>query len=274
MGLSFFTHYAINQVDSGRFKTVEEAFKHCSDHGLKYGDLLGRLDEYPMHMHCRMLEDAGIKPQCLIYCRNIAAFDDRQRKANIAMYKEQIDTMEKLNIPLLMAAPSIGILKSADEIKRAQEYLIEGFAELVDYTKGSGVTVAMENQSVHARPDSYIKDIKYILDSVPGLMYILDSGNYWCVGEDVLEAYETFKDKTVNVHCKDWKIIPYGEFIRSNIPPFTGSPIGVGVLPLKELAKKLKENGYTGNVTLEINSPVTGEEFDNSIKFMRSEFGV
>lgn len=274
MGLSFFTHYAINQVDSGRFKTVEEAFKHCSDKGLKYGDLLGRLDEYPMYMHCEMLRDAGIKPQCLIYCRNFAAFDEKERKANLSFYKEHIDLMDKMDIRLLMAAPGIPLYKTEEDVKKAQAYEIEGFSELVEYAKGAGITVAMENQSMHARGDSYIDDVKYILDSVPGLMYILDSGNFWCVGEDMLKACDMFMDKIVNVHCKDWKIVPYGEFIRSNIPPFTGAPIGAGVLPLEELGKKLKENGYKGNVTLEINSPVTGEEFDESIEFMRRVFSV
>lgn len=274
MGISFFSNYAIDQVYSGRFNSAEDAFEHCYKKGIRFGDLIARLEEYPMHLHCEVMRSVGIEPNCLILIDNFADFDLRKRRAVIALYKEKIDTMEKLNIPLLMGAPLVKRLKTLDEIKRTNEFLIEGFTEIVEYAKGAGITVALENQSLHSRPDSHIKDLKYILDCVPELKFILDNGNFWCIGEDELEALEKFKDKLVNIHCKDWIYSEYGEYFRPDMPAFRGAQIGAGGLSIKDLAEKLSLTNYKGNVTMELNFDYTADEFDNSIEYMSNIFGI
>ena len=65
----------------------------------------------------------------------------------------------------------------------------------------------------------------------------------------------------------------YGSVVRENIPRLDGVVIGDGILPLAELAQKLKEDGYAGNIVLEINKPgFTVRDLDLSADFLRNCF--
>ena len=272
MGITFFTHYALRQVESGRFADVEEAFRHCKSIGIDYGDLLGGLDEYPMHLHCGMLRDAGIEPAVLILCENFASLTEKTRKANIALVQEKIDTMEKLGIPMLMLAPALEPIKTQSQWKESRDLLIAGLSGLLEYAGKSGITVVMENQFKAERPDTRMADIRYILDCVPGLGYVLDSGNFSGVEEDAVQAYRLLKDRTVHMHCKDWTQIPSGGFASEHQRHFKGAQLGTGVVPLQELAAQMKQDGYHGHFCFEHNTSFSGQEFDDSIRFMRDTF--
>ena len=104
-----------------------------------------------------------------------------------------------------------------------------------------------------------------------GLGYVLDTGNFYCVNEDVLEAYNALKDRLVHVHCKDWKKDPFGDFVREHIPRFRGVELGQGEVPLAQLIAQLKKDGYKGLLTAEVNSPITWEDMDYCIEFLKSE---
>ena len=272
MGITFFTHYALRQVESGRFQSPEEAFRHCKRIGIDYGDLLGGLDEYPMHLHCKMLRDAGIEPATLIVCRNFASLTEKTRNSNLALVQEQIDTMDKLGIPMLMLAPGLEPIETEDQWKESKELLISGFAFLLEYAQKSGITVVMENQFRYDRPDAKMADVRDILDCVPGLGYVLDSGNFFGVDEDVVEAYQLLKDRTVHMHCKDWVEIPQGGFTSKAQRHFNGAQLGTALVPLRELADKMKQDGYKGHFCFEHNSAFSGQEFDDSIQFLRDTF--
>lgn len=274
MGVSFFTQDIIEQTDAGRFKKIEDAFDHCYKKGIRYGDLLARPGDYPMYLHCELLRNSGIEPECLIERKAISDFDEKTRDIAIAFTKEKIDIMAKLNIPLLMLVPSIACVRSAEEKKRSHSLMIEGYARIAEYAKGSGVTVTLENQSVSVRPDSKMEDIRELLDAVPDLKYVLDSGNFFCIGQDVEKAYELLKDRMVHIHAKDWAYSEFGDFVRENMPRFKGVPLGLGEIPLASIAEKAKCDGYKGSAVVEINSPVAWEQYDESIDFIAGKFGV
>lgn len=269
MGISMYTTYALNL----NFSNPVEAFRHFYGKGIRYADIVDdELEKYPLHYYCDCLKCAGIIPGALVSMIDIADFNKIQREKNIARVKGYIDQMEKLSIPILMPAPSVKRAESADELKAMQAVMVESFSHLVDYCKGTGIKIAIENQSSHTRPDSKIQDILEILDSVPGLGFIFDTGNFFCVGEDVLQAFDTFSKKTVHVHCKDWQLNPMGNFVRENIPRFDGVELGKGNIPLKKIISLFKKIGYKGNVVLEINSnSITTEMLDKSAEFLYTE---
>lgn len=266
MNISMYTTYALN-LD---FKNPEEAFKHFYNKGVRYSDVVDdELEKYPLHYYCNCLKNAGLKPDALVSMLNIADFSKIKREKNIARVKGYIDQMEKLGIGILMPAPSVNGAKSSDELKAMQSHMIESLLEITRYANGSGVKVAIENQSSLTRPDSRISDLLTILDSVPGLGFIFDTGNFFCIGEDVLEAFKFLSSKTVHIHCKDWKSDPFGGFVRENIPRFTGVTLGDGEIPLVEIISLFKNSGYNGNLVLEINSPyISLEMLDKSAEFL------
>ena len=272
MALSFFTHYALNQVDSGRFSSAAEAFRHCKRIGIDCGDLLGRLDEYPLHLHCELLRDSGIQPAVLIVCNAFADSNKKIADAALATIQEKLDCMEKLGIPMLMLTPELPLLETADARAEAMERMICVYASVVAYAKQSGITIVTENRFDAYRPDATMADMRKILDCVPGLGYVLDSGNFSGVGESAVEAYALLKDRTVHMHCKDWAHAENGEFTAADQQRYTGVQTGSGCVPLRTLAAAMKREQYKGNYCFEHNSAFTGQEFDDSIRFMRETF--
>lgn len=127
----------------------------------------------------------------------------------------------------------------------------------------------IENQSLLTRPDSKIEDISYILKSLPDLKFVLDTGNFFCVGEDVVKAYEILREKIVHVHVKDWRINPCGAMMRANLPRFEGCAIGDGLLPNLDIIKMLKRDNYSGSLVLEMNAcKINLEILDRSADFL------
>ena len=229
MKVSFFGYYALQHAREGRFDSDRESFAHFKNLGVDYCDIFTScLAKYPLTYYLESARQEGVDAGCLIAFENIADRNPVERRKYIMRIKEQIDTMHKYNIPMMMLAPQTGEAESLCEFNKMREYLVEGFSEVVSYAKDAGICVALENQSLRKRPDSTIADVRYILDNVEGLGYVLDTGNFYCINEDVIEAYESLKDRLVHVHCKDWIKDPFGDFVRENIPRFRGCALGKG----------------------------------------------
>ncbi len=269
MNLSMYTGDATAQ----NFPTYVDAFRHFYEKGVRYGDIVDNaLSRIPLHLYCSLLREGGIIPEALVSMLNMASFSKTERERNIANIKGYIDQMEKLDVGMIMLAPEVVPAGNEEEFKIMQSLLIEGFQKVVDYSKGSGIAITIENQSTLQRADSKMNDIRYILDCVPELGFVFDTGNFFCIQEDLLEAYELLKDRMIHMHCKDWAFNPYGHFVRENLPRFEGVAVGEGVLPLKELFTLLHKDGYNGNGVLEINAwNVSLDMLDRSADFLRSQ---
>ena len=269
MNVSMYTAYARRQG----FDTPVDAFRHFYEQGVRFGDMCDdEFESLPMHLYCQYLTEAGLGLSSVVSMLDIASFDPQTRARNIAAVKGLIDQMHVLGVPRLMPAPSVRQAYSEDEFTQMRELLIAGFSELVDYARGSGVEVMLENQSTHIRADSRIDDLRMILDAVPGLGFVLDTGNFWCIGEDVMEAYRVLGARMTHIHCKDWAYDPYGGFVRENMPRFNGVAIGDGVLPLGELFAALRRDNCSCNVVLEVNAPrISLEMLDKSAAFLCRE---
>lgn len=272
MKLSMYTSDALEQ----NFESPVAALSHFSKRSISYADIVdNELSEYPLHMYNRFLQESNIKAHALVSMLDIANFNKNVRNRNLALVKGYIDQMEQIGMNILMLAPEVYPAQNEIEIKRMQELLIEGLEEVINYAKGSQVKVTIENQSTSTRPDSKMKDIRNILDCIPELGFVLDCGNFFCVQEDVIEAYELLKDRVVHVHAKDWMFDKYGNFVRENMPRFEGTILGKGLIPLREIFSRLKNDGYTGKINLEINAGrVTLDMLERSAEFLRGELNV
>ncbi len=270
MKLSMYTGY----IRNAGFSDFEEGLSYMYTQGIRYGDIVdAELNEIPLFLYVEYLRACGMEPNALVATKNITAKNAKVRRRNMAELKGYIDLMNKYGIPYLMPAPSVKDAKSKDEFYALREIMIESLNELTEYAKGSGVKICMENQSVTTRPDSKIEDISYILSGVPNLLYTLDAGNFYCVGDDVLKAYDLFSGRMVYAHFKDWTEDKYGSFVRENMPRFDGCVLGSGVIPLETLASKMKQDGFDVCITLEINSSsITPEKLADSAKFLRDIF--
>lgn len=252
MNVSLYTVYARSMRE---FDSSVSAFRHFSNKGIKYADILSsELKAISFEDYTSQLHEGGMELGSYIDLHDIASFTPKLRDENRAIVHEYIDKLSKHGVPKMMLAPAVTQAKNADEYKKMRELLIEGFADAVEYARGSGVTIMIENQSLPTRADSRVDDLLYILNSVPGLYFVFDTGNFFCVKEDPIKAYGCLRDKTIHAHVKDWAYDLFGGFTRPTLASFDGVAIGDGIVPNREIISLLAKDGFKGNLTLEINS--------------------
>lgn len=276
MKMSMYVAYALGKYREGVFESEVESLKYFYDRGIRYGTVCN--DEYagyPLSKYVDILKEAGLETDSYVTIVNTASFDKNERRKNIDIVKRDIDEMERLGIPILMVAPSVELANSDEEMHKMREILVESFSEIAEYSREAGIVTTLENQSLIHRADSTIKDVKYILDAVPDLKYVFDAGNFFCVREDALQAYEMLKDKIVLAHYKDWAYVESGGFERENMKNFDGVPFGKGEVPLEEISKRLVRDGFDISVLLEYNAmsktiDQLGESADFLVKMFKN----
>lgn len=123
-------------------------------------------------------------------------------------------------------------------------------ATLAEAAKSYGITIVIENYSRLRTPLSKISDIAHILGEVPEVRYVLDTGNFWFGGTDLMEACHAFIDKTVHVHAKD---LGEPDFVDLDIHgrKADGVAVGDGFLAIREVVETLQKKGYDGALTIE-----------------------
>lgn len=181
-----------------------------------------------------------------------------EKSKRVVEYAAQMGTERVMAVPLI----------SSD---RAE--VCEALCRTREVAQMCGIMLSIENFSTADVPFSSFDDIEYMLANVKDLKFNFDSGNFFCMGLNVLTAFEKFKDNTVGVHVKDWVyadkgILPLGQRFLE------GATAEEGIVPHRELFKRLHLNGYSGVLTAEINSlhPVNDRWKDcvNSIRRLTS----
>ncbi|MDP3052094.1 MAG: sugar phosphate isomerase/epimerase, partial [bacterium] len=102
--------------------------------------------------------------------------------------------------------------------------------------------------------------------SSTGLALTFDTTHLAHAGGDIINFYRQNKEKIINIHLSDYKSVFFNRFFPSGLH----LPLGEGELPLEEFLKILKEDNYSGILTLEINSGLKG--IKKSVQFLQSQF--
>lgn len=143
-----------------------------------------------------------------------------------------------------------------NNIEDTNKMIIDSLNISCDLAKSYGITISIENFGHFQSPCGSFSQVKMLLDNVTNLYYTLDTGNYAYFNEDVLYALSELKDRIVHVHLKDWCLSPFDENDESTLETITNvklypSPIGRGIVPIKDCIKKLYEYEYKGYLTAE-----------------------
>lgn len=174
----------------------------------------------------------------------------------------------------VMVVPDVKGVKCLADKFAARDRIVTGIKQIVQYASEIGITVSMENYSMHTHPYSTIDEMLYLMEHVPGLRYTLDAGNFYCVKEDVLKAYEVLKKYIVHAHVKDWAEDAFGYIIRPELPALIGCEPGCGVVPLRELLERMKQDGYQDSLLAEIDvkedvKDLTRQDIEVFMNFLR-----
>ena len=186
---------------------------------------------------------------------------------------EVLETSAALDCKTILAIPGEFV---PDDINR-EKYLslmCEGLNLLCKKAEAYKITISLGPYDFINSPCATPEGLAYFFEKCPDLYFNMDTGNFMYVDVDTLESTKLFRDKIRHVHLKDRSLIknyedePTKLSVKGN--KLYPSPVGAGVMPMKELVSLAKEEGYEGYYTAENSCPIHIEEFlTKSIKWMK-----
>ena len=201
----------------------------------------------------------GVACDCVIaalpFYRGYAGYEKKLRKA-IALCRG-IGARFLMIVPGSMDKQACAAMPREQLLSRA----IEAYRTAVK--AADGLTVVFENTPQAHKPLCSPADCRAVLDAVPGLGFVFDTGNFEITGrpdgdrlESLLSAYALLKDRIVRVHGKDVVrgAFPTGEACAD------GTRIrcvmtGAGVIPMRAFVEALQRDGYDGTFSIEYAAP-------------------
>lgn len=209
-----------------------------------------------------MLEYSGLKVSCINGHFGLASCDNMEFRNGIDKVKKMADDAVSLGAHCIMVVPALRSNISGIEDKfRAANRIIEALKEVVSYGNEIGITITVEDFPDINYPLSTIKEMEYILTSVPGLKLTLDSGNFLPAGEDIINAYNHLWSYVENVHIKDWELSPDNQgTICADGKWIRGGLHGKGLIDQEEVLKSLKRKAYSGYMAFEYNGILDNAE--------------
>ncbi len=255
-----------NLCGADKIETVMEDFKN---RGLQATDVdIDCFNHMDIESIVKLHKDFDVKVSSFIYGFDFDYKDKKQIEVIKEATKVQLENCAKLNTPVIMALPCINDKNiSASDRLEARLRVLEYLSYLADEAKQYKICATIENHSNYEYPFTYIDDITYLLENVPDIKYVLDTGNYAFEGTDMIEACEKFKDKTVHVHLKD---------LRRNFDNkeagYDAVAIGDGELPVFKAIEILDKVGYDGALSVEINRKRADVDLKQSFENLKNKF--
>ena len=131
---------------------------------------------------------------------------------------------------------------------------VRHFQMACDLARPYGIKIGFENTPQDYKPLASVEEVRYVLDRVPELGMIFDTGNFRVADTagDEMKAYESLKDRIIRFHIKDVRIgsFPQGEKCRDG-SSIVAVPTGSGVIPVEELLQKSAADGFQGTYSME-----------------------
>lgn len=199
------------------------------------------------------LKKRGLKVSSYIhfdfYAQDIAV------KERIQAGYEAADTAVFLETAVLMLVPM-----GHEDIERESpgtihQRLIRHFIPIAAYAVEKGLQPVIEDTPDLRLHLCEARDVQAVLDAVPNLKLVYDSGNMLLGGEDPVAYLQAFAHRIGYVHLKDIQIAkaetPGSEKMQDGTPVETVHT-GTGIIDIPGVIKALRESGYLGGITVEI----------------------
>ncbi len=215
-----------------------------------------------------LLNNAGLKISCIYETHDLLNNSDieaakahidwaqkvRARRILIIPGYFDEDQAHKFDKPLSYAEVE-KLMEENEAIQRAKKSLLK----ICQYAQKTEVLVTFEDYDYWTSPCSHMQQLLWWFKKVPGLHHTFDMGNYAYSKEDVSQAFDLLKDYIVHVHCKD------------RGPELACVPTGGGILPIADLVKKIKDQGYQDYFAIEhFDAPNQIEYLKKSTDFLKS----
>ena len=204
----------------------------------------------------RATRDAGMVYSCYDVGANLVGENESDRAKALDTVARGVEfASEKLNCPAVLI-PGTKAAAGMPESEGRKIYG-EGLAKAAERTRGSGVTLTIEDFGVYPTFAASGAHCLEVLEasSCPDIKFTFDNGNFLLADDTPTHAYGLLKDRTVHVHIKDFALRepdPKPGLTSPGGRRYKGCPIGDGRAEVAECLALLKADQYDGWVSLEV----------------------
>ncbi len=209
-------------------------------------------EAFTLHDYRMLVEAHGLTISNVLKVSTFPDGDEAHYESEMASIKALVDEVDAEGIPMMMVVPLSKDVKDEETKRIMRDRIMRGMNEALAYAQNTGVMLIGENFGKEIYPVCTIDEMRYYMESVPGLHINLDPANFFFGHCDELEAYEALKDRIVDIHLKDWKYTEDGPY-EVDGKRLIGCTIGEGFIQCKELIERLKKDGYQGSIMIEFN---------------------
>jgi sugar phosphate isomerase/epimerase len=199
-------------------------------------------------IYATYLAGSRLRVTCIDGICNFIAEDEKSRVRGIDALHAAIELAWGFNCPLVLAAGSrlSGDITSQD----GRRMIIDGLQACLAAAQQANVTLAIEDFGMEPTLQCSAEDCLEILQAVPELDFVFDTGNFYFRGEDPLANVALLGDRTSHVHFKDWV-----RSAKPEIADVAGAPLGTGIIPNEELVSRFVDLGTVDSFSLEVGAP-------------------
>lgn len=198
------------------------------------------------------LLDTGLRCSCyLAFIEAPCPTEDGQNRA-IQQGKAAVDTALRLGTQIMMFVPA-GNQAAVEVMTRQQlaDQFIAVLGPVTAYARERGVTVVIEDAPHLDFPMCSEVELRYLLEGVPGLKLVYDSGNMCYAGEDPLDYYDHLREYVAHGHAKD---------VMFQDGAWRETVHGSGTVNFRELFRHMEQDGFEGVIAVELSPDFSGKQ--------------
>ena len=251
MKIGVFLHQLFVMQNQLECKTLSEVLKRPELAGLQCVDADSRhFDVRSLRKVKQQLDDAGLAVSSMYCDIRLDAIKARGCTALSDELDNHLERCADLGTGIFMPVPLFNN-EATREDKQAQ--ILDFLHMAVERAPQYGVTMVLENFSRQDSTIATIEDMKFYLDRIPELQYVLDTGSFWISQScDPYDACVALLDRTIHVHLKD--ILP----VEVNPPKqmygrgFDHAVSAEGIAQIREIIAELHKAKYDGTLSIEL----------------------
>ncbi len=199
----------------------------------------------------RGLAASGLKLACLDIICDLVSRDEAARRKGRDTIRAGIDLAREFGCDQAMVVGSVP--KPGIEPGEARRMIADGIASQADYARRAGVVLTIEEFGMTPDLQCRATDCLEILAGAgAGVRFAFDTGNFIFCGEDPAAVLPRFLTLIHHVHIKSWRR-------REDRRPgdtgeyrgFIGCPVAEGVIPNRDLVRRILASGYRRWLSLE-----------------------
>ncbi len=196
-----------------------------------------------VRLYQKRMNDTGLAMPVMDLLANLAAPAGPQREEAYENMRRGIDLCESFNAEIVHLAGCRSVPGVAPETGR--KLIAEGLMYFIDDVEKRGMTLAFED--FDPAPDLICSSedcLDIIRQTQNRVKFVFDTGNFEASGEHAEDNFAKFIEHTCHFHFKDFQPDdgPKG---------YRGTHFGKGMIKNQEIARMIKQSGYSGWVALE-----------------------